>query len=168
MQNCLFVLALFLVQMSTTSAQNKTVFPETAQLLTVDSVSVKANDILKSGKPTMLVLWNSMMRPAIAELDSLHKVYPLWKEQYGVEIIALAWEYPKAPGNLKKFLAKRSQWTFAMYRDPLTDFGGALGATSMPVTYFIDKEGKMVHKMTGFDAAEIAKYEEKLKELTGK
>ena len=168
MQKHLFVLALFLVQMSTMGAQNKTVFPETALLLTVDSVSVKANDIIKTGQLTMLVVWNSMMRPAIAELDSLHKVYPLWKEKYGVEIIGLASEYAKFPGNLNKFLAKRSQWTFAIYRDPEVNFGGVLHSTSLPVTYFIDKEGKVVHKMTGFDAAEMTKYEAKLKELTGK
>lgn len=160
--------SLLLLAAHTASAQTAKAFPETAMVLNLDSFFVKANDLLKPGKPTMLVIWNSMMRPAIAELDSLHKVYPAWQEKYGVEIIALAWEYPKRPENFKKFLGRRSDWKFTIYRDPEANFGGFMRATSLPATYFYDKEGKMVQKMVGFEPAEILKYEEKLKELTGK
>ncbi|MFN0213842.1 MAG: TlpA disulfide reductase family protein [Saprospiraceae bacterium] len=160
------VVLLFLLPAAGVLAQKASMFTETAIVLNVDSVAVKANEIVKPGTVTMIVLWNSMMRPAIAELDSLHKVYPLWKEKYGVEIIALAWEYPKRPENFKKFLARRSAWQFTIYRDPEINFGGALRATSMPATYFLDKEGKMVQKMTGFDAIDLPKYEEQLKGMT--
>ena len=162
------VFTLFLLPLSAIHAQNKKPFPETAIVLNLDSVAINANDIIKPGKVTMMVIWNSMMRPAIAELDSLHKIYPLWKEKYGVEIVALAWEYPKFPENLKKFLAKRSAWNFTVYRDPEKNFGGSIRVTTLPATYLFDKEGNMVFKTTGFEAAEILKYEEKLKELTGK
>ena len=167
MKSLQLLFALFLLPLNAVHTQNKKLFPETAIVLNLDSVAVNANEIIKPGKVTMLVVWNSMMRPAIAELDSLHKMYPLWKEKYGLEIVALAWEYPKVPENFKKFLAKRSTWTYTIYRDPETKFGGSVRATSLPATYFFDKEGNMVLKTTGFDPAEILKYEDKLKELTG-
>lgn len=149
-----------------TAQTGKPFYPPNATLLTLDSVVVNANDIIQPGQLTMVVMWNSMMRPAIKQLDSLHEVYTEWQEKYGVEIIAVTWEYPGKPENLGRFLAKRN-WRYTIYRDPLTNFGGASGVRSLPHTYFFDKQGNIVHETSGYDAPEMAKYEEKLRELSG-
>lgn len=140
--------------------------PDVEVFTLVDSQAVKASALHTAGKPTMLIFWNSMMKPAKAELDSLQKVYPQWQKTYGLEVIAVASEYPKFKNtNLKKFLPNRS-YTYRIYYDANLRLAGAMSATSaMPATYFLDKQGVVQSSMVGFDPADLAKFEEKLKEL---
>jgi hypothetical protein len=148
------------------SAQQPQALPEGLILYTPDSVQVKSQDMVTKGHLTMLVVWNSMMRPAFNELDSLHKVYPAWHEKYGVELVTVCWEYPHAyPQNLRKFLAKR-QWPYPVYVDTDKKFITAMGVNNFPTTFFFNRTGKMVHRSQGFDGTYIQKYEEKLAELS--
>lgn len=140
--------------------------PEVEVFTLVDSQAVKANTLHTSGKPTMVIVWNSMMKPAKAELDSLHKVYPIWQEKYGFEVIAIASEYPKFKNtNLKKFLPNRS-YTYRIYYDATMRFTSATASHSMPTSFFLDKQGVIRAKMVGFEPSDLAKYEAQLMELS--
>lgn len=136
------------------------------KVLTLDSQAVDANTLLTPGKLTMVIIWNSMMRPAHAELDSLHLIYQEWQEKYGLEIIAIASEYPKFKNtNLKKYLAKRS-YSYRIYYDESQKFMGAWHPRGLPATYFLDKNGIVQHVLLGYDPGDEVKYEEKLIELS--
>lgn len=140
--------------------------PDVEVFTVLDSQAVKSSTLHTTGRPTMVIFWNSMMKPAIAELDSLHKVYPDWQKKYDLEVVAIASEYPKFKNtNLKKFLLKRN-YTYRIYYDANLRLAGSMSATSaMPATYFLDKKGVVQAKMLGFEATDLAKYEEKLMEL---
>ena len=134
-------------------------------LLKLDSVTViQSKDIVPSGKVTMLIIWNSMMRPAFAELDSLQKRYPEWQKKYGVEMVTVASQYSPQLDNLNKFLKKRN-YTFPIYRESDRKFANALRVNAMPATFFIDKKGVIVDKITGYSPGDEVKIEAKINEL---
>ena len=90
------------------------------------------------GKPIILNFWASWCGPCKMEMPEIQKFY----EQYGEEIHFLLVSVDESLDTAKTFISD-SGYTFPVYFDT-TSMGGYLyGASSIPLTYFIDAQGNL-------------------------
>ena len=95
------------------------------------------------GKPIILNFWASWCGPCKSEMPDIQKFY----EQYGEEIHFLIVNCTdgsrETVETAKAFLADTG-YTFPVYFDTTSMGGYTYGASSIPLTYFIDADGNLM------------------------
>ena len=95
------------------------------------------------GKPIILNFWASWCGPCKSEMPDIQKFY----EQYGEEIHFLIVNCTdgsrETVETAKAFLADTG-YTFPVYFDTTSMGGYTYGASSIPLTYFIDADGHLM------------------------
>ncbi len=105
------------------------------------------------GKVVLIDFWATWCGPCIAELPNVKKAYEQHHSK-GFEIIGISLDSDKA--KLTSFIEKEHM-TWPQYFDGLgwkSKLGQKYGVNSIPATYLLDKEGKIVAKGLRGDALE--------------
>ena len=90
------------------------------------------------GKPIVLNFWASWCGPCKMEMPDIQKYY----EKFGEEIHFLLVSVDDSVDTAKAFIEKEG-YTFPVYFDTTSAGAYTYGASSIPLTYFIDTEGNM-------------------------
>jgi len=90
------------------------------------------------GKPIVLNFWASWCGPCKSEMPELQKFY----EQYGEEIQFLLVSVDDSVDTAKAFIADNG-YTFPVFFDTTSMGAYTYGASSIPLTYFIDSDGNL-------------------------
>ena len=90
------------------------------------------------GKPIVLNFWASWCGPCKSEMPEIQKFY----EQYGEEIHFLLVSVDDSADTAKAFIAD-SGYTFPVFFDTTSMGAYTYGASSIPLTFFIDSDGNM-------------------------
>ncbi len=98
---------------------------------------VKLSDFL--GKPIILNFWASWCGPCKSEMPDIQEFY----EKYGEEIQFLLVSVDDSVEDAKAFIADAG-YTFPVYFDTTSMGAYTYGATSIPLTFFIDANGDLV------------------------
>lgn len=96
------------------------------------------------GKVILLNLWATWCPPCVAEMPSIQKLYEKYKDNNKVAFLIVSNEKP-AP--VEKFMKKKG-YTFPVYLNKFR-MPEAFATTSIPTTFVISKEGKIVVKEVG-------------------
>ncbi len=103
-----------------------------------------------TGKPIVLNFWASWCGPCKSEMPDIQEFY----EKYGQEIHFLLVSLDESMDTAKTFIAE-SGYTFPVYYDTTSMGAYAYGASSIPLTYFIDTDGNLVAYYRGAMSADI-------------
>ena len=90
------------------------------------------------GKPIVLNFWASWCGPCKMEMPEIQKFY----EKYGEEIHFLLVSVDESLDAAKSFISD-SGYTFPVYFDTTSVGAYTYGASSIPLTFFIDAEGNL-------------------------
>ena len=90
------------------------------------------------GKPIVLNFWASWCGPCKMEMPEIQKFY----EQYGDQIHFLLVSVDESVDTAKAFVSD-SGYTFPVYFDTTSEGAYTYGASSIPLTFFIDAEGNL-------------------------
>lgn len=105
------------------------------------------------GKPIVLNFWASWCGPCRAEMPDFEKVY----KERGEEIQFLMINCTGGRETLEsaqEFLAE-SGYTFPVYFDTASEAAMTYGASSIPVTFFIDADGYLTAYARGTTSADV-------------
>ena len=107
------------------------------------------------GKGVVLNFWASWCGPCKSEMPHFQAAY----EQYGEEVHFLMVNMSSAFGDTRADAAavlEQGGYSFPVYYDDLTECAYGYGISAIPVTVFIDKDGKLVSYKTGaMNAADL-------------
>ena len=115
-----------------------------------DGNEVKLSDF--RGKGVVLNFWASWCGPCKMEMPHFQAAY----EQYGDELHFLMVNMSTAFGDSRDNAAavlEEGGYTFPVYYDTLTECAYSYGVTGIPMTFFIDQEGRIVSGKTGMISA---------------
>jgi cytochrome c biogenesis protein CcmG/thiol:disulfide interchange protein DsbE len=159
MRELLFILICFFA----VSLQAQTSLPD-ATIKTLDGKSVKLDEVVSKGKITVLNFWATWCNPCKKELDTIKDLYTEWQEEYDVEFIAISIDNA---GNLRKVkpMVAQKGWKYSVYTDEQGDLMRALNFQTIPQTFLLDQNKKIVYSHNGYVAGDEYDLEEEIKKL---
>lgn len=94
------------------------------------------------GRPVLLNLWATWCLPCVTELPALDKL-AAQQEKKGLVVLALSVDRKGIPA-VKRFFEDNGIKHLDVLVDPVHDALNRLGASSLPATLFIDKQGREI------------------------
>ena len=116
---------------------------------TLDGKTINSKGIFKKGEPTLLVFWATCCAPCKKELTAISKVYDTWKEETGINIVAVSVDLPQYVNGVKPFVINNN-WDFDVYLDVDRNLMHGMNAYSTPHSYLINAKGEIIWEKQGF------------------
>lgn len=148
------------------SLQAQTAFPP-VPLKTLDGHAVSAADLCKTGNITVVSFWATWCSPCKKELDAINEVYEDWQKEYDMELVAITIDDARAVTKVRPMVESKG-WKFRVLSDVNSDLKRALNFPSVPQTFLLNKEGKIVYTHSGYIPGDEEALEEHIREAAGK
>ena len=136
-------------------------FPDVT-LKDMSGKTVRLHDIFEKNEKTIISFWATWCSPCKLELDAIAEVYEEWKEEYGVELIAITIDNARglasAPG-----LVQTKGWEYDILVDKNQDMLRALNFQTIPQTFVVDNTGKIIYSHNGYTPGDEYELEDQLK-----
>lgn len=97
------------------------------------------------GKKVYLNFWASWCPPCRREMPDIQKVYEKYQDK---DLVVLTVNLGEDKNTVENFI-NRNNYSFRVLLDPYQSVAQAYDITSIPVSYFIDREGNIVSKRIG-------------------
>jgi thiol-disulfide isomerase/thioredoxin len=163
MKNTLFLL-LFTVVAATLFAQKPL---PSAQVKTMDGQNFNVQEIVKSGKVTVISFWATWCSPCKKELDAIKDYYPDWQKQYDVSLIAVSVDDARTAAKIPAMVSEKG-WEYKILHDYNKEFQQKANITSVPHTLLIDAKGQIIWEHVGYAPGDELELEERIKEASGR
>ena len=128
--------------------------------------SVNTSELNNDGKPFIVSFFATWCKPCLRELKAIHEVYPDWKEETGVKLIAISIDEGQNADRVKP-LVDAQGFEYEVLLDPNGDFKRAMNVNMIPPVFVIDGKGNVAYAHTGYteggEQELIAKVRELLK-----
>lgn len=106
------------------------------------------------GKPVLLNFWASWCGPCQMEMPDFQKFYESHGDKVHFVIVNLTDGQQETVESASKFIAEKG-YTFPVYYDTDIDAAAKYGVSAVPVSYFIDAEGRFVAWAQGALSADM-------------
>ena len=126
--------------------------------------SINVQDFAKNGKITIFSFWATWCSPCKKELDAIAEIYPDWQEEYDVELVAVTIDNARALAKVPGMVESKN-WDYIILSDVKQELQRALNFQSVPQTFLVDKNGKIVYSHTGYVSGDEYELEDKIKAL---
>jgi thioredoxin 1 len=127
---------------------------------------INGNPVTLSKIDGMIVLdfWATWCGPCKREIPYLQKLYDKYKDK-GLTVIGVTSEsLQKLIDFQKEMQNKGTAMDYILLRDEKREMGKKLGISSIPTTYFIAPDGRLIKKETGFAPSFAEEFEKIIKE----
>ncbi len=138
-------------------------FPE-ATVMNDKGESVALHEYVKSGTPKIISLWATWCGPCRMELDGLKSVADEWEDKYDLEIVTVSVDIP-AMANRARKMATANGWDYTFMHDADQKLMSDLKLNSIPHSWLVDGDGKILTVMVGYSPTYEKQIERKLKSL---
>lgn len=155
------ILLFSLLTVSFLSAQES--FPE-ATVMNEKGERVQLHEYVKSGSPKIISLWATWCGPCRMELNGLKNVADDWKEKYDLEIVTVSVDVPAMVNRARK-MAEVNGWDYTFMHDADQKLLSDLNLNSIPHSWLVDGDGKILSVMVGYSSNYEKQLERKLKSL---
>lgn len=130
---------------------------------TLEGKPINSTSLIKTGEPTLLVFWATCCVPCKNELSTISSVYTQWKNETGINVVAVSVDLPRYANDVAPFVVK-NRWDFDVYLDVERVLMHNMNAASTPHSFLINKEGYIVWDKQGFNSGDEKNIIKKIKE----
>ena len=121
---------------------------------------VNIQEIDNEGSPIVISFWATWCKPCKKELNNIADVYEDWQEETGVKLIAISIDDSRSSSKVKPYVSA-SGWEYEVFIDSNRELARALGVSTVPHTFLLNGNGKIVWEHKGYiDGDEDELYEQ--------
>jgi len=153
---------LFLSASTTAVAQNSTI--PSVDIKTLAGKTVNIQDYVGKGKITVISFWATWCSPCKRELDAIAEIYPDWQEEYDVDFLAITIDDARSMAKVPSMVETKG-WEYTILADSKQELQKALNFQTVPQTFLLDAEGKIVYTHAGYNPGDEIELEDKIAAL---
>jgi len=147
MRKLILTIAIIGTFITVSLAQNRTL--PSVEIKTLDGENINIQEIENSGKPIVISFWATWCKPCKKELNAIAEVYEDWQEETGVKLIAISIDDTRSMTKVAPYV-NASDWDYEVYLDPNGDLKRAMGVSTVPHTFLLNGENKIVWQHKGY------------------
>lgn len=155
-----FFLLLFSLQII--NAQSSNSKAPNFKLEDINDKTVELNDLIGKG-PIVICFWATWCKPCVDELKEYKKVYEEIDNK-NITFVAVSIDDERSMSKVEPFV-KGNKLPFITLFDNNKDVARKFSVQSVPYTFILDKEGKIVYNHSGYKKGDEIKLKEKLIKL---
>ncbi len=114
-----------------------------ADVQSLEGATINTSTFQNNGKPMIISFWATWCKPCIMELTAIHEEYEELREETGVKLVAISIDDIRNVAKVAPFVNSR-KWEYEVYCDPNGNFKRALSVNTVPHTFLLDGNGKIV------------------------
>lgn len=134
-------------------------------LKTLDGKPISIKEHVKNNNYTVLSFWATWCGPCKKELDALEDYYEEWKDEFGVELIAVTVDNTRGLSKVKPMVNTKG-WGFTVLSDAKQELQRGLNFQTIPQTFIVDSEGKVVYSHNGYNPGDEEELADKIEALS--
>ncbi len=141
------LLSLFFVQ----GIQAQDILPD-VQIKTLKAQDFQTRQFIDSSAITVVSFWATWCKPCRQELESINDDWDSFKAT-GAKLVAVSIDDSRSTGSVQS-IANASGWEFDVYLDDNQNLKRALNISAIPYTVILDKQGKIIRRIQGYNPGE--------------
>mgnify|MGYP001405919017 FL=1 len=110
---------------------------------------VNIQNLSNDNNPIVISFWATWCKPCKKELNTIAEVYEDWQEETGVKLVAVSIDDSRSASKVKPYV-NASGWEYEVLIDSNRDLARALGVSTVPHTFLLNGEGKIVWEHKGY------------------
>lgn len=130
----------------------------------INGKQVNIQKLCNSDKPVIISFFATWCKPCLRELNAIADVYDDWKEQTGVQLIAVSIDRAQDIEKVKP-LADGNDWDYIVLLDADNELKRLMQVQTVPHLFIINGKGKIVEQRSGYTDGEEKQLLQKLKAL---
>ena len=150
---------------SQTIAQEKSL--PNVEVKTLQGKTFNIQNLDNDGKPMVISFWATWCKPCKKELNAIAEVYDDWQDETGVKLIAISIDDTRSMSKVAPYV-NSSDWDYEIYLDQNSDLKRAMGVSTVPHTFLINGDGKIVWNHKGYIDGDEEKLYEEIENLVSK
>ncbi|BDD10703.1 hypothetical protein FUAX_31350 [Fulvitalea axinellae] len=128
----------------------------------LDNKKVDLDQSIKENQLTVVSFWATWCGPCLQELSAVSDLYEDWKEDYGVEFLAVSTDNSRNLTKVKA-MANGKDWPFPVLTDPEGTAQSKLNFPAVPFMLIVNQKGEVLYKHNGYAPGFEEELEEKIK-----
>ena len=128
-----------------------------AQIKSLPSVNVKTlegtqfnfKNIDNDGNPIVISFWATWCKPCTKELNNIAEIYEDWQDETNVKLVAVSIDDRRSQSKVAPYV-NSSGWEYEIYIDSNSDLKRAMGVSTVPHTFLLDKNKQIIWQHRGY------------------
>lgn len=141
------LISLFLLVSSISFAQIKNL--PNVDVKKIDGSSFNFKNIDNNGDPVVISFWATWCKPCTKELNNIAEVYEDWQDETNVKLVAVSIDDRRSQSKVAPYV-NSSGWEYEIYIDPNSDLKRAMGVSTVPHTFLLDKNKQIIWQHRGY------------------
>ena len=160
-----FIILTTLFLFHTTIAQERSL--PNVEVKTLKGETFNIQDLENDGNPMVISFWATWCKPCKKELNAIAEVYEDWQDETGVKLIAISIDDTRSMSKVAPYV-NSSDWEYEIYLDANSDLKRAMGVSTVPHTFLINENKKIIWNHKGYIDGDEEKLYEHIQQLSSK
>ena len=126
--------------------------------------SIDFQNIENNGDPIVISFWATWCKPCKKELNTIADIYEDWQEETGVKLVAVSIDDSRSVSKVNPYV-NASGWDYDIYIDANKHLARAMGVSTVPHTFLINGNGKIVYEHRGYVDGDEEKLFEQIRKI---
>ena len=115
----------------------------------IDGSSFNFKNIDNNGNPIVISFWATWCKPCTKELNNIAEVYEDWQDETNVKLVAVSIDDRRSQSKVAPYV-NSSGWDYEIYIDSNSDLKRAMGVSTVPHTFLLDKNKQIIWQHRGY------------------